>query len=164
MGGLPFRKAHGRYSLPCALLHYASRLNLGVRPQERFMRFTIFFLLLAISPVTSAGEEDFNLTTEALEHSSTEIVLAGGLRYCGNPGLSKTIFQLASDKWVANMLAVGRSGDVHRVGKRVIQAADEHADGVRVGLALANIDSSRRAAICNELVGLADNLLQQSWP
>src|SRR5690606_13709211 len=33
------RKAHGRYSLPCASLHYASRLNLGVRRQETGMDF-----------------------------------------------------------------------------------------------------------------------------
>ena len=30
LAGPAIRKAHGRYSLPCALLHYASRLNLGV--------------------------------------------------------------------------------------------------------------------------------------
>lgn len=128
------------------------------------MRFTILVLLLAVSPITSAGEEDFNLTTAALEQTSTEIILAGGLRYCGNPGLSKAIFQLAADKWVTNLRTVGGISTVHRVGKRVIQAAHARADGVRAGLELANMDSIRKASICNEMVALADNFLEQGKP
>src|SRR5690606_11276186 len=31
-----FHQSHGRYSLPRAWLHYASRLDLGVRPQAGF--------------------------------------------------------------------------------------------------------------------------------
>src|SRR5690606_25833107 len=33
-----FRQAHGRYSLPCAWLHCAARLNLGVRCHGKFAR------------------------------------------------------------------------------------------------------------------------------
>src|SRR5690606_2342350 len=38
---------HGRYSLPCASLHYASRLNLGVRPLGSYMATPINKLLVA---------------------------------------------------------------------------------------------------------------------
>ncbi len=50
---LSFRKAHGRYSLPCASLHYASRLNLGVRWHVKdpevveFIRSQLFALTLS---------------------------------------------------------------------------------------------------------------------
>src|SRR5690606_9211959 len=36
------RKPHGRYSLPCGLLHYAVRLNLGVRPCFPHCRRRVF--------------------------------------------------------------------------------------------------------------------------
>ena len=129
------------------------------------MRFTILVLLLAVSSTSSAGEEDdFNATTAALKHSAKKLIVVGGLRYCGNPGLSRAILQLASDSMVANLIAVDGTANVDRVGKRIIQAADEHAEGVKIGLTLSSMDPSKKASVCKEFVQLADDLLRQSQP
>src|SRR5690606_21801210 len=55
-------KAHGRKSLPCALLHYAARLNLGVRHllgRNRRMKYLLVVILM-LCPVAHAQTEPEN--------------------------------------------------------------------------------------------------------
>lgn len=126
------------------------------------MRLVILAFLLAISSTSHAGEDDdYNLTAAVLKHGLEELIVTGGLRYCGNPGLAMTIFQLASNSMIDNLRASHTTSEIRRVGKRIIQAADNYVDGVKDGLILSGMDASEKTLLCKGLFEKADKLLQQ---
>ncbi|MEN1942089.1 hypothetical protein WCE39_13520 [Luteimonas sp. MJ174] len=116
------------------------------------------------STISAQEHDDFDSINEVLELGKGDLVIAGGLRHCDEPGRAKAMFELASKQMLGHVRAQDGVPEVNRVGMRVILTADQFTEGARIGLGLSEAFTGKNAEICSDLVSTADDRMKQREP
>jgi len=119
--------------------------------------------LLTCSATTKAEDTGYhNLVLSTLDANSTDIRVVGVLKYCEMGGLKDVLLQKISDAIVEDLYKRKvPEVEVNETGVKLLQAADIEAQGIAEGLAISQMEATKKARFCSMAASLADQALSE---
>lgn len=122
------------------------------------MKPFLIFCVFMIS-CSAAASDSFNARTDrVLQESGTDIAVIGMLQYCGKQGLATPVYQKISDAIVSHSKAHVQAG-TGSDEVALLRVADTEANGIAIGLRIAELDAAGRRRICDSAVNMVDQML-----